>query len=744
MIDEVINRYRQKNIAQFLKALFPFESQQNREIAREVIALVTLIEPQYRKAFPEIDWLTQQAQNKFITKNEQDTEGVLALIVKRKELGVHYIPAFLTSHLILKSYDRDRYLQYKALTLLCVTRLAFIGTHRSKIQSICDDVRLFSQGKREDMAAFLPDIHSHTFPELVKAFNQLVDENNIEVPNTRIRNQLNRYRRSYEASLDHADGFTRKSCSTQFNKQSQLEISSRKTLEEDDSEYVIELRQILSNPNKIQHEWQREDLSSEVNRTINIVTTKPSKNTSYATDILKARAIHARIQKKELMLACDITRMTNFEAGALTSYCLEQIRNGHPSALLAKAILVMLFSGNSLDLVTKLKAQRYNNQTLIGFKRSHRVPAQKQRDELSPLINKTSETFWLPLPRIVSNKLRSLTFKAVHETDVKTLIKHINSKHGTAITITKIAAFLSQKLTHENIDPTIIALIRGTAIKEVPALFYTQLTHKQVYTPYKRYVQFLFNLANAKDDLIWPDLTNNRILLGSTLSIDHDQLKSLLRLLISEIRSVQHMEGVTSKNVHNLITLYVQLVLSMASGYRPVTGWFGRLNHLHMASGDYWISDKESGITDSSRVIVLPQRALALLKKYKEYSYQMSVSHENVALTLSLRYKALLSSQEHLFFYRSEHGIIECTPSSYTEQIDSIFPLQPNWARHHMRTLLQERNIEADIISTWMGHQHHAKRAFHSHSMLNRKHMLVLAQVIDSYLNELGVEVHVW
>jgi integrase len=224
--------------------------------------------------------------------------------------------------------------------------------------------------------------------------------------------------------------------------------------------------------------------------------------------------------------------------------------------------------------------------------------------------------------------------------------------------------------------------------------------------------------------------------LGSPLFIETDVLSSLFSHLQSKLNSKQPKD----ECFHNNITIYTQLVLAIASGYRPVTGWFGKITHLSLQTGDYWVSDKESGIGDNSRVIKLPDITIKILDNYLSYCKRRVLQLANTQPELSLEYKRLLTGETHLFFYLRESQYEPCTPSNYTFFIDSVFPLQANWARHHARSLLTAKGVDTSVINAWMGHMNQSKRSFHEFSTLTRQHMVTISNILNEHLLEIGVE----
>ena len=178
----------------------------------------------------------------------------------------------------------------------------------------------------------------------------------------------------------------------------------------------------------------------------------------------------------------------------------------------------------------------------------------------------------------------------------------------------------------------------------------------------------------------------------------------------------------------------------LATGYRPVSGWFGKRDDFHLLSKNYWIADKTSSIGDNSRCIVLPNIAINYLQAYIDYLRQAIIYHENQSPKIYHRYKDCLNNQAHFFFFRHDNNILEVLPSNYTHIIDSIFPMQPNWARHHIRSLLSKHNIAPELISAWMGHQDMAKPAFNAFSQLSRKQLQRISEIINQHFINIGLE----
>ncbi|MGR5064066.1 integrase [Photobacterium sp. DNB22_13_2] len=741
---EIEERFKARNIYAFFKKLFPFSACENAAIAEEVIRLCNLLASQHSDHFDELPLLLEEAfKRKQLASITPD--DVSKKITDNRQLGVHYIPAFVASTLLRTSYNRAKFDQYKALTLISITRLSFMGKHDAKIKTICDEVRLFANGQRETMAGYLPDINQYAFPELVKQFTLLTDKEKSIIKSARIINQLEHYHRPYQASLQSSEGYTRSVTTKQFRQAGTLTVSPRQYLN-DEGDSLIEINQ-LHFGSRNNEPWQDEDGLGNDNRSLTIVTSPSSVNKDYSLEVMKARAIQARIRKKNMHLPCDIYAFTNFEVACLVQACLKTIEVGNTNEnCIAKLLMLMLLMGNIIEQVRKTKVQRSAHKSVCGFIRKHNLPTHKLRAELAPILERVSENLPFPLPKLLTQGVNSFRFTDVGEKEIKAYLHDINRKHHTHITLTKISGYLRQKLSQEEIDPVIIEIICGTDIRAIPALFYTQLSYSSILNAYLRYIKFIASASQKPELEILNDVTvQDNMLIGSPLHIRAKILKSLFCQLDKQIKqSLQRPSLKFSEECHNQVTLFTQLIMGLACGYRPVTGWFGKLEHFHLDTGECWISDKEKSTGDCSRVIVLPKTALRILEQYLTYVEQAAIHYGNANKTISFRYHSVLNSQEHLFFFREKDLIQETIPSIFIALVDPIFPLQPNWPRHHIRSLLLKNNVPTELISAWMGHQDTGKHAFNQFSHLNRKQMRTISQVINHHLIEIGLEESIW
>ena len=731
---EIESYFKEKNINRFFKVLFPFDKEYNAAIANEVLRLCSLLSTQYIQHFEEEVLLTLEAKKNII---ETPPESILVLehITQNKQLGVHFIPAFICSTLLRTSYNKHKFDQYKALALLVIARLSYMGEHDAKIKSLCDEIRLFSLGKRETLAGFLPDIGRYNFSELVKLFNSLVDESSPTTTIGPIRNQLEHYNRPLKASHDFSRGYHRYISTQRFRQAGSLTIKPKEVLN-DEGDQAIEISQLHFGP-KHSESWQNEDSADNDSRSINIVTSTNNTSKSEALAAIQARTIFAQIKKKAMHLPCDIYATTELELTTLLETCVNNIIINQETDI-SKLLLLMLLTGSNDDQVKRFKPYRNDRKHIIGILRKHTLPSHSIRDELKCLTQPVESSICLPLPNTISSGLSSFKFKNIDKTSLKNFLQAINNSKGTHLTLTKISGYLHYHFSQLQIDPVITHIISGTDIKVLPALYYTQLPLSTLLNHYQQYLEHLALLINT--ELLSINPTDKEYLIGTTLHFDDKKLTLLFRALKKQIQKYQAKTAKQfSEQAHNDITVITQLVLMLATGYRPVSGWFGKRVDFHLPTKSYWIADKASSIGDNSRCIILPSIAINYLQDYIDYLRQAIIYHENQSPEIYDRYNDCLNNQAHFFFFRQENKILEVLPSNYTHIIDSTFPMQPNWARHHVRSLLFKHNIAPELISAWIGHQDMAKPAFNAFSQLSRKQLQQISEIINQHLIEIGL-----
>lgn len=734
--DKIEERFDNKNREYFFQDLFNGSSRERGAIAKEVIRLCDIVTSDYKPYFIDILETLRQYAHRHLSGDPQPLNDVYDSIKAKHLLTAesYIVKAFLSVQMQRVSYKIERYDQYKALTLVVVTHLSFKGEHNSKIQRLCNELRQYALGNRDQLAAYLPDILKLNFEILIDELVELEALDTIQ--HSRVKNQISNIRVPFRDSYENRAGFTRNIQTREFKKDGHLQIKTSETLDDEHNESVIEIKELTftTKSNEKGQIWEEEEELSTTKRSLSLVSAHYFAKSDQVTHLLKAKAINERIRKKRMYLSCDIYRMTPFELRLLVTHCIASHKQSNTASECAAALLLMLILGNSFDEINQATFKKRNGH-LIGIKRKFFLPTHKLREELQPMLRHVQSEYVLPLPLNLIGQLKKLQFKGITNNDLKQYLSDINKDYNTHLTLSKISAYLTQTLQAYGIDYSLIDLITGYDPNNQPLRFYTYIP--QVLSVFRRY---LSHIDNASNEEYLADIVSNidEPPLGSPLYIKFKDVNFLFDNMNEDIQKfIENSSSHFSEKIHNLIVLRLQIVLSLVSGYRPVEGWFGYIQDIHFPTGEYRIAEKERQFNYSGRVILLPPTALRMLNEYLTYCEEATIYYSDTHPELHQRYRQTLDNEMPFCFYRYQEKIQEVTPSIFAQHIDPICPLPVNWGRHYLRSFLFEQNISDELISAWMGHIHSNQLPFAQFSQLSRSELQTIQKLLETHLCQL-------
>lgn len=737
---EIEQRFQRRNIANCLSTIFPpdFTVEEHSASAHEILRLMALLNDDFKTVFNEFEFLIIKAKQ-YCLSESSELKHVLNKIKKNKTLKTHYVPAFICCELQMVSYNQEQFEQYKALTLIVCVRLMMMGEHDSAVKNVCNEIRLYSDGRRTDLVPWLPNINTHQLHELISKLDMLRQQASDNSETLTVSSQLSHFYVSYHDSYQVNKGITRNVTSREFTKAGVIRHSSPLHLDDDIDATVTELREVIS----AEESWQAEENNSGNVKTLNMVTIAGSGEKNYASQVIQAKAVENRALKKKLSLTCDPYLPTVFEIRTLILECITALTTDDKSTV--QLILLMLFFGNTAEQVRQLKPAKQDGK-ITGIIRKHILPTQKYRKELSPLLKQVSSSFTLPIPVSLYAGVKSLKFENVNDKQISSFIQKVNKKHTSNITLTKISTSLTHKMIQESIDPVFTELIKGGQVNSLAALSYTHLKLSELLCVYKRYIKYLNAISPKPNNLDIFQLTHNNteedLLLGSPLAIDLKVLRELFAAMdVRLTNSFKKGSRFDEIEYHNLVTIHVQTILALSSGYRPVIDWLGDISDINLVTGHYWISDKESIRGNPGRQVVIPELTLKILKQYLHFLGLRATYYRNTDPELSLRYQNATNANDALFFYRHEHHLCNSSPKTIAPLMDAIFPLPLNWHRHHIRTYLHNNNIHPELIAAWMGHADIGQSSFTQYSNLDINDLDIIAQTINQHLHDIGIKV---
>ncbi|WP_028764594.1 hypothetical protein [Shewanella colwelliana] len=725
-VDSELSRFNIETLKNALNNAFPEElTDYHSCIADEIINLIEVLSHRYQRDFPELTTIKFLAKKK-VKNTQADLEAhknnlsfLYQVLVKEKQLEKYYFSAFIASVMRSPSQDHQQFEQYKAITLLVCAKLYTMGRHESAIKSVCNEIRQWSLGKRNELSNNLPDVIDSEMKKLIDELD-LKRKEKLEVnKSSKVGHQISNIYVPYNDSYNHNKGILRGTTLRDPGApRTRLIINP---VENDGSDTITEFIEVQTH----QEGWATEEASSEHKKKMFMISMMMPNKSGYAVQKLRAQAISNKILKNHMCLPCDIQQATKFEIRTLLSYCMdpEKVCEKTRSFLLASLTL-----GSSLERVSQRKYDDKTNSLI----QEHKLPTQNQRKRIIKLISPTKTTFFIRLPfdikTILLNDLDDLTLKKTSK-----LLSYINKKHGTNLTENKISSYLRHTLKQESIDPTIIALIEGKTTKTVPELSYTHLYELDVNQIYCRFLLYLENLS-SKSHKFEPNNQHahqEKHPIGSPLVMNDEILGKFFRTLEKNISEISDRY---SQQQHNFITYYVLFTLAISSGYRPVTGWFGKVTDYNLFNSTFWISDKEMHQALSGRMIILPDIAMSILKHYLRYLKAGKVDSMSLKIEVTERYQDAISGEKHLFFFINDGAIEEVTPKTMTAHFDSVLPLPLNWHRHYVRSLLVDENVPPELIAAWMGHAELNEPAFTRFCSYSINDLKIISNTINTKL----------
>ena len=754
--DDIKARFEKENIEIFFNTIFPnsFEKDALSCISQEVIRLTQLLSPALKISFDE-DLILQDK----LKEHSQFASCSKKILLARCKgnLDIYDLPAMLASTPVRASYNLEQFDQYKALMLSVAIKLIFMGSTQGLIKRACDEIRLYAEGSRENLAPHLPrlsKVGNRYLPDLITDFEtvrECLPNGNLSTKFTKaIDAQLAHYQTPLSNCSEDKQGIEKNGASREFsNRHAMLEITYEDA--ELEGENNIDVK-VFSSQKKVNEKWEKEESIVNDKELVVVTMKEPAAHHShsyYGSQALQAKAISDHIIQNKISSSCNINQATEFEILQLLTYCENHYyTSAEEQKPIVKYLILMLFLGNSYPQIIDTKFRIINgNNTLT---RKHIIPSQKQRPEVTLYLPDISQYFDITFPHSLKN---AILLKQITKEDLSSALSLINKQHHTHLTINKISGFLNHHHKQQGVDPVLTQLISDPDVQKLPALSYTHIDIERLSNAFNKFVDYLYKIAPILS-ISRPYISMIRIpkikgvndneQLGSALYISENILSSLMVKLIERIiKSTTNKKYWFTVDHHDLITSYTQMVLCLSSGYRPVTGWLGKKSDLNLFSGEYYIADKDSLAIGSGRIVIIPRVTIKIIKQYLEFISQAARYFKNTNPQLSKRYQKILNSQEHLFFYRKsqdpEKLFKESTPETIILQFD-YFPLPPNWYRHQLRTLLHKNKVPPDLMDAWMGHTSISQTAFSQFSSIGIEDLRKISLLVEGLLLRIGVK----
>lgn len=760
-----------------------------------------------KKQHPNSD-LTDSKKNSIYDNGIQDKSFL-------KEVGERYVIAFLASRASCSKINA-----YRSVYFLLCLKMVELTDYDSRIRTTLNECRYLTTKVRCILVPFLPDIlkldglqqlrqtleqvkgndlydlWENADPNALKDFVEKIqhtEEGRIQSAQKNVINEkLSSY--IYEFILPIENCFKNESGITRNVKQVEKLVDGSESIDDTTGNTISDLVLVTEvvNDNSAFEAEERQDDEEQSFAQVSI--TQP---TNYYLDRVRAeQQINSRHQRTMSQMTDvnnahpdDIKVLVNSLMPTLLKLRLEKLNDiydiydqdniniefdiNHQAALY---LLMLLLSGlPNIFISENLKLSYQSYKYSLEFTPTRSV-IQESWDASLCADNRDSLTLFFPeivgrLHYCIANDISSKVFEQVIQ-QASNQLKSINKEHKTRLTINKVKNYISHFLTQKGRDTALIDVITEQPINHQSALPYFNVSQYDLYScqhdfiehlnnmldddrSYGRYACQFFTLLEDKLTGYWEKQT------GSALAINEIRLKDVVSILRDRLRKriderrLDNFESMVE--MHNTFTDYLYIMLSISSGYRPVSEPFGRLSHIDTMTKKFFISDKENHQDTQGRFIYLPDTANEQIKKYVHFLQKNASILCRLDNPLGHIYQNILKSNIGLIVYlnfdKETDRITEVSLNKnyLHERLSKHINLPMNWHRHFIRSFqfiekglysIQEYSEDSfghDIIGAWMGHADALGFDFyHRYSGLKRSELRRFSVYLDEVLKNIG------
>lgn len=701
-----------------------------------------------------------------------------------QEVSERYVIAFLASRASCLKINT-----YRSVYFLLCLKMVKLTDYESRIRTTLNECRYLTSKIRSFLVPFLPNILQI---QGLQQLRQTLEEGRIQsAQKNDINEKLSSY--IYEFILPIENCFKNESGITRNVKQVEKLVDGFESIDDTTGNTISDLVLVTEvvNDNSAFEAEERQDDEEQSFAQVSI--TQP---TNYYLDRVRAeQQINSRHQRTMSQTTDvnnahpdDIKVLVNSLMPTLLKLRLEKLNDiydqdniniefdiNHQAALY---LLMLLLSGlPNIFISENLKLSYQSYKYSLEFTPTRSV-IQESWDASLCADNRDSLTLFFPeivgrLHYCIANDISSKVFEQVIQ-QASNQLKSINKEHRTRLTINKVKNYISHFLTHKGRDTALIDVLTEQPINHQSALPYFNVSQYDLYSCqhdfiehltnmldedlfYGRYACQFFTLLEDKLTGYWDKQT------GSALAVSKIRLKDVVSTLRDRLqtqiddRRLDDFESMVE--MHNTFTDYLYIMLSISSGYRPVSEPFGRLNHIDTMTKKFFISDKENHQDTQGRFIYLPDTANEQIQEYDHFLQKNTSILCRLDNPLGHIYQSILKSNIGLIVYlnfdKETDRITEVSLNKnyLHERLSKHINLPMNWHRHFIRSFqfieeglysIQEYSEDSfghDIIGAWMGHADALGFDFYNrYSGLKRSELRRFSRYLDEVLKDIGFE----
>lgn len=446
------------------------------------------------------------------------------------------------------------------------------------------------------------------------------------------------------------------------------------------------------------------------------------------------------IYRREKKLVTDPRNITYYDVSILVKSCLNSIEL---SAEFSYA-LFSLFTGKSLSeillLNEKLVLNNKDFQEWAVIRFEHTLPSHEFKYDkkinimLESLIGERPKGEVLTfLPEVLKKGLLKFPPSEqkldVLKANVSTLLSKLNKKNSSNLSLSRIQNYLSFSLNRIGVDPTEIALILGRNTRQNPGCYYFKLNVSDLIDIHQHYMQRIWDVSGIQNIPLFDLKSSMKV--GSQLQIKKEKIKILFKEVKSDLEYYRSSGWSNYQHFHNLYVIYCIHVLNISTGHRPVCNPYETISIFNFHSGTIFISDKESRIQISARVLHLPELAIQQVKAYVDHLKNIQPFITDLSDESGNSINEALTGEYPLFFFIYNNKMLPVEPGRLEFFMRELCPLPLNWHRHFMRTFLRRSGFSGQWVDAWMGH---GESSFERFSGLAMQDLQLISRKINEFL----------
>ncbi len=710
-------------------------------ISSELSALLDKTPDSWLNHFSTIEAYINTLNTSPQTSNNNQQNVLTSAIKRASMLGILDFTAALatTPFTDWDAHDQEQYQLYKCLIIFSTMQLRLIGNHGNAIEKALRQIRLFATNEKHRPAfKLLPEIGEST---CLKTLAADLDQTRKDLLDKKTKFYIDYIAVAVSNAIEFKSGIIR---TRQKKPLTDAQAPLPATVTSAYEGGVAYEEVTFDKPSTHGFDETDEPLALNNTKTLRI-TDKSLHNLSRAQKAIRSQRFSEQIYMRNLSLPCSVEHLSKWDIRNLLLTACNKTQLAERQHILADILLIMLFSGLRKEQLSNARLYlSEKRQGLLIYEVPHSVPSGTQNPIIEPLISSPTHTaIRVPMPLITSlaNEQAVINEEVINQT--LGLLKEINNKYTTRLTLSRISNYLGHWYSCNGFDPAESAILRGLTAQQYAPIAYTHFNESNFLLNHQHYLKDIFSFAELSCDL--PDIQQRSNTLGSAIKIQDHALRQLFKLLQPDPALKKSTALASMYKFHNQYTCYVWLFLVFSSGHRNVNAPLGSLADYNEHNATWWISDKERRNGLSARTVVLPKTAVRQVELYLQHIQTLVKKTRLLADNISLHCQQVLSKESNLLFFIDSPSTqaaqaVGLTPSVLKQVLKHTVPFQYNWPRHHLRTYLKNKNINYELINSWMGHEEFGEEGLGSFSSLSLHDFTQISDQIELLLNELNVQ----